>query len=76
MAFINNPTAKALFEHTTKLSDVNMKDYDAILLAGGLGATIDLANNAESTKLVEQCFSAGKPVAALCHGGFAFPWQP
>jgi len=57
-----NEWAKAI-----KFSDAKMKDYDAIVLTGGLGAMIDMANNWNLHKLCLDAIRSNKLVGALCY---------
>lgn len=43
-------------------------DYDAILLVGGSGAIVDVANNQRVHDLVLAFNAADKPIAAICYG--------
>ena len=53
--------------------------YDAILLVGGSGPIVDMANNARLHSVVLAFAAAGKPVAAECYGvaclAFARDWD-
>jgi putative intracellular protease/amidase len=42
--------------------------YDAVLLVGGSGAIVDIANNQRVHDLILGFYAAGKPVAAICYG--------
>jgi putative intracellular protease/amidase len=42
-------------------------DFDAIFYVGGHGPMWDLVDNPDSIALIESFYSAGKPVAAVCH---------
>ena len=57
---------------TLKLSDVRAKDFDAIFYPGGHGPLWDLSNDPHSIRLIENFFSSGKPVAAVCHAPAVF----
>lgn len=46
----------------------DLEQYDAILIVGGSGALIDLANNSRVHDLVLLFYRMGKPVAAECYG--------
>ncbi|MGZ4970360.1 MAG: type 1 glutamine amidotransferase domain-containing protein, partial [Methylobacter sp.] len=59
---------QAVLVDTTKLSDLNAQDYDAIFYPGGHGPMWDLAEDPISNTLIETFYNAGKPVAAVCHG--------
>ena len=48
-------------------SDLDMKDYDGIVMAGGLGTMLDLANNIPLHKLVLDAYKSDKLVAAICY---------
>jgi putative intracellular protease/amidase len=53
--------------HTKKLSDVNASDFDAVFYPGGHGPLWDLYEDKDSIALIQNFWSAGKPVAAVCH---------
>jgi putative intracellular protease/amidase len=50
-----------------KFTEVNMDDYDAIVLTGGPGANLDMANCWELHQLIMRAYKTGKIVAALCY---------
>lgn len=52
---------------THKLADVSSDDYDAVFYPGGHGPLWDLAESADSTKLIESFYNANKPVSFVCH---------
>ncbi len=52
------------------LSQADAADYDALLLPGGVANPDTLRMNPEAVDFVRAFFSAGKPIAAICHG----PW--
>jgi len=64
------------FEKGTKvkvdraLSEVSAKDYDALVLPGGVFNPDALRTNEQAVNFVREFFQAGKPVGAICHG----PW--
>ena len=61
-----------------KFSEVDMKDYDAIAMAGGPGVTLDMCNCWELHKLILDAIKADKIVAALCYavGALVFCRDP
>jgi putative intracellular protease/amidase len=65
--FKNNPAAQAVLASTRKLADVRAEDYDAVFYPGGHGPMWDLTEDATSIALIEAFYTAGKPVAAICH---------
>jgi putative intracellular protease/amidase len=58
--------AGGAWERTLRLADARTADYDALVLCGGLGADIDLANNPALHALVLDAYRSGKLVAAIC----------
>lgn len=50
------------------LSSANAADYDGLLIPGGVINPDKLRVNQEALSFVKEFFSAGKPVAAICHG--------
>ena len=67
MGFINTPSLMALTETTTKLSDVNPNDFDAIFLVGGQAPMYTFKYNQELMKFFADFYETGKPTAAVCH---------
>ncbi|PSR17607.1 type 1 glutamine amidotransferase domain-containing protein [filamentous cyanobacterium CCP3] len=65
--FRQDPDAQAALAHTAVLATIAADDYDAVFYPGGHGPLWDLANDAHSIALIEAFYSAGKPVAAVCH---------
>jgi len=45
-----------------------VRQYDAVVLVGGSGAIIDVANNQRVHDLVLGFHAAGKPIGAICYG--------
>jgi protease I len=74
-----NPGTTQAFNHLDKadqfLVDVttdqlDVADYDGIVLPGGVANPDQLRTDTSAVHFVRQFFGAGKPVAAICHG----PW--
>ncbi|MFZ2296482.1 MAG: type 1 glutamine amidotransferase domain-containing protein, partial [Polaromonas sp.] len=59
--------AQAALAHTGKLSDVSASGFDALFYPGGHGPLWDLAEDADSIRLIEAMVGAGKTVSAVCH---------
>ena len=49
-----------------KIKDAGIADYDAIVMAGGLGADLDLTNNSFLHKLILDAYRSDKLIAAIC----------
>jgi len=52
-------------------ADVTAKEFDGVVIPGGYAPDM-LRRYPAVLKLVKDCFEQGKPVAAICHGG----WVP
>lgn len=52
---------------TVPLAGVKVDDYDAVFYPGGHGPLWDLAQDADSIRVIETMFKAGKQVALVCH---------
>jgi putative intracellular protease/amidase len=68
MGFISTPRLAKLVESTRIVSEIDVKRFDAIIVAGGQAPmfTYDKANGLQR-KFVD-FYEAGKVTAALCHG--------
>jgi protease I len=58
------------FRVDVPLESADARDFDALLLPGGVANPDQLRTNPKAVNFVRAFFSAGKPVAAICHG----PW--
>lgn len=54
-------------KNTFKLSDINPADYDAVFYPGGHGPLWDLVEDQNSITLIQDFYTANKPVAFVCH---------
>lgn len=57
---------------THKLADITTDGFDAIFYPGGHGPLWDLAENADSKRLIEAFAAADRPVGAVCHAPAVF----
>src|SRR5690606_2937976 len=53
-----------------EVKDVDIENYDALVIPGGQINPDLLRNDEASVSLVREFVASGKPVAAICHG----PW--
>jgi putative intracellular protease/amidase len=60
--------ALAAAANTLPLSGIRSGGFDAIFLPGGHGPMFDLPENADLQRLLTEFHSAGKIIAAVCHG--------
>jgi putative intracellular protease/amidase len=65
--FNNDAALQQLLANTLKLDEIKAGDFDTVFFPGGHGPLWDLTNNASSIKLIQDFWSAKKPVAAVCH---------
>ena len=65
--FNADEVAKQALANTQKLEDINASDFDAVFYPGGHGPLWDLTSNQHSIALIQDFWSARKPVAAVCH---------
>ena len=70
--FKEDSAAQAVLAHTGKLADVSGEKFDALFYPGGHGPLWDLAEDADSIKLIETMAAAGKTVSAVCHAPAVF----
>ena len=70
--FKDDPETQKHLATTLKLSDVTEDGFDAIFYPGGHGPLWDLAENADSKRLIEAFAAADLPVGAVCHAPAVF----
>ena len=70
--FKADTAAQAVLAHTGKLAGVASASFDAVFYPGGHGPLWDLAENADSIKLIESMAVTGKTVSAVCHAPGVF----
>jgi putative intracellular protease/amidase len=58
----------AALQHTQRLMEVDVSEYDAVFFPGGHGTMFDFPHSREVAELVSHYMEQGKPVAAVCHG--------
>ncbi|PPQ79551.1 hypothetical protein CVT25_003433 [Psilocybe cyanescens] len=66
--FLNDPVVKEKLATAKKLADVSAKDYHALYIGGGHAPVMDLPTDPENNRLIGEFWTAGKSVAAVCHG--------
>jgi putative intracellular protease/amidase len=70
--FRQDDAAQKLLAHTHVLSEVDAEGFDAIFYPGGHGPLWDLAENADSIRLIEAFARSDRPIAAVCHAPAVF----
>lgn len=69
LATVHDEPGKRIAPDLT-VDEVQVDDYDALLLPGGVGNPDQLRMNERAVQIIRDFAAAGKPVAAICHG----PW--
>lgn len=72
--YYNDKETQERLSNTVKLTTVSESDFDTIFYPGGHGPMWDLAEDRDSVKLIESFYSAGKPVALVCHAPAALKY--
>jgi putative intracellular protease/amidase len=67
LGFISSPTHLALIDDSKPVSQLRVKDYDAILFVGGQGPMYTFYDCDRVHELAAEFFKAGKITAVLCH---------
>ena len=70
--FKNDDAAQRALGNTTRLADVDADGFDAVFFPGGHGPLWDLADNADSQRIIEMFVAGDRPVAAVCHAPAVF----
>lgn len=68
MGFINTSELWSLVEQTRKLADLDLDDYDAIVVVGGQGPMFTFRGNADLEHALRTVYESNRVTAALCHG--------
>ncbi|CUI00012.1 type 1 glutamine amidotransferase domain-containing protein [Leisingera aquaemixtae] len=70
--FKQDDAAQEALANTVKLSSVDAGQFDAVFYPGGHGPLWDLAESADSRKLLESFAAADRPIGAVCHAPGVF----
>lgn len=65
-------TAYRRLSRSRPLTEVDVLDYDAVFIPGGLGPMVDVTGNPVVQDTVIRAWNAGMIVSAVCHGPSAF----
>lgn len=66
--FRRNAEANRKLDATFPVQGMSAEPYCAVVLPGGHGTMWDFRDNPDLRRVIQNCFGAGKVVAALCHG--------
>ena len=70
--FKGDAAAQKALASTAVLSTVSADGFDAVFYPGGHGPLWDLAEDANSIKLIETFAASNRPIAAVCHAPAVF----
>lgn len=70
--FKQDDAAQKALANTAVLSDEEAEGFDAIFYPGGHGPLWDLAEDAQSTALIEAFAANDRPIGAVCHAPAVF----
>ena len=68
MGFIATPSCAALVEHTRPATDIDVENFDAILVAGGQAPMFTFETATNLHRAFVEFYERGKAAVALCHG--------
>ena len=68
MGFLATPELTALLHDTPRLADLDLGDFEAIVVCGGQAPMYQFREHADLKAALRAFYEAEKPTAALCHG--------
>jgi putative intracellular protease/amidase len=68
MGFVNTPELMELLEDTPRLSDLDLDEFDAIMVAGGQSPMFTFRDNEHLKAAIRHFYESEKPTAIYCHG--------
>jgi putative intracellular protease/amidase len=68
MGFVNTPELMELLGNTPKLADLDLDEYDAIMVAGGQSPMFTFRENEDLKAAIRTFYESEKPTAIYCHG--------
>jgi putative intracellular protease/amidase len=68
MGFVNTPELLARLDNTPSLADLDLDEFDAIMVAGGLSPMFTFRDNERLHATIRAFYEAEKPTCIYCHG--------
>jgi putative intracellular protease/amidase len=68
MGFFHTPELTSKLDDTPAISDLDLDQFDAIMVAGGQAPMLSYRDNTELHRVIRTFYEAEKPVAVYCHG--------
>jgi len=68
MGFVHTPALMELLENTPRIADLDLGEFDAIMVAGGQSPMFTFRENEDLKQAIRRFYEAEKPTAVYCHG--------
>jgi putative intracellular protease/amidase len=68
MGFVNTPELMALLDDTPKLADLDLDEFDAVMVADGLAPMFTFRDNEHVHNALRHFYESEKPTCIYCHG--------
>jgi putative intracellular protease/amidase len=68
MGFVNTPELMARLDDTPRLADLDLDQYDAIMIAGGLAPMFSFRDHDQLHATIRHFYESEKPTCIYCHG--------
>jgi len=68
MGFLNTPELAGLLDDTPRLADLDLDEFDAVVVCGGLAPMFQFREDEDLKRTIAAFYEAEKPTAVLCHG--------
>ena len=68
MGALHTSELMAQLEHTPAVRDLNLDDFDALVVCGGQGPMFQFRDHPDLKRAIARFYETRKPTAALCHG--------
>ncbi|MFY7928840.1 MAG: type 1 glutamine amidotransferase domain-containing protein [Oligoflexus sp.] len=68
LGFVNSPDLVSLWDNTKAVKEIQVNDYEAVIVAGGQSPMFTFRNHEGLKKLFLSFYESGKYSAVLCHG--------
>jgi putative intracellular protease/amidase len=68
MGFVNTPELMERLEHTPRLAELELDDFDAIMVAGGQSPMFTFRESEALKAVIRHFYESEKPTAIYCHG--------
>jgi putative intracellular protease/amidase len=68
MGFVNTPALMQMLADTPRLADLDLDEFDAIMVAGGQSPMFTFREHEDLQRAIRHFYEAEKPTAVYCHG--------